>query len=122
MTIETIILHDVDGLTGSRHGYDNDGSHWTEFELDCTCTICDATINNGWLCIDSGDEVCTDHVLTDPDEIADFAHKCQQLLAEATGRWPGFDNPTVHIDGGDLVEWFAEWREKACQTLAGKAV
>ena len=128
MTIETIILQNVTGFA-SRSGEDTNGCKWVEFEVDYgaeqtdgECCICDATISHGWLCLDGGDEVCADHVLTDPDEIADFAHKCQQLLAEAVGRWPEFDNPTIPVNGGDLVEWFAGWREKACQTLAGKAI
>ena len=41
-----------------------------------------------------------------------------KLLGEAVDAWPQFDTPHDQVSGADLVEWFAEWRERAKQCLA----
>jgi hypothetical protein len=66
----TVVLHDVQGI--ARHsGECRNGLQWIEYELDTftmdeptpdTCSICDAEITSGWLCLDGGETVCASHV------------------------------------------------------------
>ena len=65
---ETIILHNMHGL-GHKTGTDEHGNQWLEFEVDYfadqmpgECCICSAELETGWLCLDSGEEVCESHV------------------------------------------------------------
>jgi hypothetical protein len=44
---------------------------WVEFDVDAfadqepgTCSICGATLETGWMCLDGGEEVCREHVDT----------------------------------------------------------
>lgn len=67
-TQERIILHDIEGIA-LKSGTDEQGNHWVQFEVDSlaeqfpgTCSICGETIDSGWLCLDGGEEVCSDHV------------------------------------------------------------
>ena len=63
---EKIILHE----DPQRFNYvDQHGANWVVFEVDYfaeqlpgQCCICDAEIENGWLCLDGGEEVCHSHV------------------------------------------------------------
>lgn len=68
MTSETIKLHDIEGFA-RKSGTDEHGCQWIEFEVDYlaeqevgTCSICESEIESGWLCLDGGEEVCSDHV------------------------------------------------------------
>jgi len=65
---ERVILSDVEGIS-RLSGTDQHGARWIEFEVDYfaeqvpgTCVICGATLESGWLCLDGGDEVCSEHV------------------------------------------------------------
>ncbi len=40
----------------------------------------------------------------------------RQLLQDAIDAWPQFDTDEP-VNGGDLVEWFGEWREQAKKQL-----
>jgi hypothetical protein len=42
----------------------------------------------------------------------------EKLLKEAVNAWPQFDTEDDEISGADLVEWFAEWRERVKIELA----
>ena len=68
MTTEIIRLHDVQGIA-RKSGMDEHGNAWIEFDTDYfaeqepgECSICGATIESGWLCLDGGEEVCHSHV------------------------------------------------------------
>ncbi len=39
------------------------------------------------------------------------------LLVEAVDAWPEFDDPDEPVNGGDLVEWFGEWRKRAKKVI-----
>lgn len=41
------------------------------------------------------------------------------LLREAIDAWPQFDNDE-EVSGADMVEWFADWRERAKLSLESK--
>lgn len=63
-----ITLKDVTGIA-RRHGVDLYGCGWIEFEVDYfadqeagECVICGARTEEGWLCLDGGDEVCHHHI------------------------------------------------------------
>lgn len=65
---KVIKLHDVEGFA-RKSGIDQDGLTWIEFEVDYfadqepgECSICGKEIEDGWLCLDGGDEVCSKHV------------------------------------------------------------
>lgn len=67
-TVETILLHNIGGI-GRKSGSDANGNRWIEFEVDAfaeqiagECAICGAAIDNGWMCLDGGEEVCAPHV------------------------------------------------------------
>jgi hypothetical protein len=90
--MSVIRLHNVTGFA-RRSGTDQDGNEWTEFELDpfsgdceCAgpecdpdtcprfvtqCSICDAAIGSGWMCLDGGEEVCEEHVLIENEQDRD---------------------------------------------------
>jgi hypothetical protein len=66
--MENIQLNNIRGYDGNLC-QDLDGLFWTQFEvdyfaeqLDGECDICQATISSGWLCLDGGEEICSDHV------------------------------------------------------------
>ena len=74
MTTETIILQDIEGFT-YKSGTDQHGNKWLEFEVDHfaeqipgECSICQAKIESGWICLDGGEEVCHQHVKFAVDE------------------------------------------------------
>lgn len=41
------------------------------------------------------------------------APKMYELLREVIDQWPEFEDDDVPVDGGDMVEWFAEFYVKA---------
>jgi hypothetical protein len=43
------------------------------------------------------------------------------LVGEAIDAWPEFDDEHTPVNGGDLVEWFGAWRDRARQTLSDLA-
>lgn len=55
---------------GRASGTDSHGAYWTETERDEgyeDCAECGAQIRSGWLCMDGGELVCREHVLTPED-------------------------------------------------------
>ena len=71
--LECVILHDVEDL-GRKTGTDEQGNLWIEFEVDYfaqqlpgECSICNAELKTGWLCLDGGEEVCESHVIFKED-------------------------------------------------------
>lgn len=65
---EIIKLTNIKGIS-RLSGEDANGAHWTQFGVDYLaeqedgeCSICGAAINEGWLCLDGGEEVCQHHV------------------------------------------------------------
>jgi len=73
MSAEIIRLHNVEGIA-RKSGTDDHGNAWIEFEVDAfaeqepgECSICGAELESGWLCLDGGDEVCDEHVTTEPE-------------------------------------------------------
>jgi hypothetical protein len=69
---EVIRLHNPRGIA-RKSGTDDHGNQWIEFETDHfageepgTCSICEETIESGWLCLDGGDEVCDRHAQMEP--------------------------------------------------------
>jgi hypothetical protein len=83
-----IILWEDDGWV-DRHG-----CKWVEFSVDYLalqedgeCTICGATLSRGWLCLDGGGEVCSDHVTARTEEhIAEWESDGFRLDLYDTGR------------------------------------
>lgn len=70
-----IKLHDIQGI--ARHlGTDEEGCTWIQFEVDYfaeqeagDCSICGKMLEEGWMCLDGGEEVCDSHVeWTVPEE------------------------------------------------------
>ena len=66
--METVKLTNIEGIA-RKSGIDDDGCEWIEFDTDYfaeqepgVCAICGATIESGWMCLDGGDEVCSEHV------------------------------------------------------------
>jgi hypothetical protein len=64
----TIRLHDVQGIV-HKDGIDEHGNAWTMFTVDYLaeqepgeCVICGAELEEGWMCLDGGNEVCASHV------------------------------------------------------------
>jgi len=69
--METITLHDITGFA-RKGGTDEHGNAWIEFEVDAfaeqepgTCSICEAELESGWMCLDGGEEVCDEHIVLD---------------------------------------------------------
>ncbi len=67
-TNETITLTNIKGIA-RKSGTDENGNEWIEFEVDAfaeqlpgECSICGAELEEGWQCLDGGDEVCDEHV------------------------------------------------------------
>lgn len=65
---ERIRLKDVEGIA-RLSGTDEYGNIWLQFEVDHLaeqeegeCCICEAVLEEGWLCLDGGEEVCYEHV------------------------------------------------------------
>ena len=66
--METITIYDATGVS-RLSGTDYQGNTWTQFEVDYLaeqedgeCTICHAVLEEGWMCLDGGDEVCNSHI------------------------------------------------------------
>ncbi len=55
--------------------------------------------------------------MTHPDDNPELpeADQMHKLLKDAIDAWPQFETDTP-VNGGDLVDWFAQWRlsVKAC--------
>ena len=67
--MEHIILSNIDGIS-RLSGTDTNGNTWTQFEVDYLaaqddgmCSICAATLTDGWVCLDGGEEICSSHVI-----------------------------------------------------------
>lgn len=73
--LEVIKLHDMEGIS-RLSGTDEHGCVWIQFEVDSfaeqepgECCICGVELWEGWMCLDSGDEVCDEHIqITEGDE------------------------------------------------------
>jgi hypothetical protein len=39
------------------------------------------------------------------------------MLLEAIEQWPELDDPDMDLSGADLLDWFAQWRERAKEAL-----
>jgi hypothetical protein len=39
------------------------------------------------------------------------------LLERAVDSWPEFDDEDEDVNGGDLVEWFSQWRDEVKDAL-----
>ena len=68
MATETIKLSDVSGIA-RKSGTDQYGNQWIQFEVDTLaeqepgeCSICGAELWQGWMCLDGGEDVCSEHV------------------------------------------------------------
>jgi hypothetical protein len=66
--METIKLSNVAGIA-RLSGTDENGCYWIEFEVDYfaeqepgECSICGAELASGWMCLDGGEEVCSEHI------------------------------------------------------------
>jgi hypothetical protein len=65
----TVVIPVADGIA-RLSGLCTNGLMWTEYNLEPyddgpisdTCSICDAEITSGWLCLDGGEVVCDSHV------------------------------------------------------------
>lgn len=51
--------------------------------------------------------------------IAERGHSAvlRDKLREAIDAWPQFDDPDAPVNGGDMVEWFGEWRREVIALL-----
>ena len=66
----------VTGGISRLDGVCNAGANWKQFEVDYLaeqtdgeCVECNKTINEGWLCLDGGEEACNECVtVIQPDE------------------------------------------------------
>ena len=66
----------VTGGISRLDGVCEEGAEWTQFEVDYLaeqtdgeCVECRKTINEGWLCLDGGEEACNECVtVIQPDE------------------------------------------------------
>jgi len=63
-----IKLTNIEGIS-RLSGTDEQGNAWIQFEVDYfaeqlegECHICGEPLADGWMCLDGGDEVCSDHV------------------------------------------------------------
>ncbi len=71
-----IILRSITGISRLQ-GICQNNCSWIQFETDYLaeqiageCSICNAEIENGWLCLDGGEEVCDRHVSFEEDTIS----------------------------------------------------
>lgn len=101
--MENIHLWKVKG-TARKSGKDFNNNQWTEFEVDSLaeqlpgkCCICGTELEKGWLCLDGGDEVCTEHVEAHEGSVPEYEP---------------FNYPFEHLtswgsqlDGGGLDSW-----------------
>jgi hypothetical protein len=62
-------LTDIEGSSRLSGTADN-GTKWIQFEVDYLaeqtdgeCVICHAILSSGWMCLDGGEEVCSEHIL-----------------------------------------------------------
>ena len=66
---EVIVLSDIEGIA-RLSGTDQYGAVWSEFDAEYTdedeqetCSICEADLPSGWVCLDDGSQaVCSDHI------------------------------------------------------------
>jgi len=63
-----IKLTNIEGIS-RLSGTDDQGNAWIQFEVDYLaeqtdgeCHICREPLASGWMCLDGGEEVCSDHV------------------------------------------------------------
>ena len=63
-----IKLTNIQGIS-RLSGTDDNGNEWIQFEVDYLaeqqdgeCTKCQAILTSGWVCMDGGEEVCSDHI------------------------------------------------------------
>jgi len=79
--LETIYIAEQSGTAIPFHcaasGIDRSGALWIPFnndrlEWDGECSICDAEIENGYLCMDDANEVCAEHVQIVPPWFRDI--------------------------------------------------
>ena len=61
-------LTDIEGISRLSGTADN-GSKWIQFEVDYLaeqtdglCSICGNILSSGWMCLDGGEEVCSEHI------------------------------------------------------------
>lgn len=67
--METIKLSNIQGIS-RLSGTDANGNHWEQFQVDYfaeqvdgVCILCNATLIDGWVCLDDGtEEVCNEHI------------------------------------------------------------
>ena len=66
--VAEIKLHNIEGIA-RLSGEDKNGNKWLQFEVDYLagqedgkCSICGAALPQGWMCLDGGEEVCTNHI------------------------------------------------------------
>lgn len=59
--------------------FDENNCVWTKFNVDYfaeqlpgTCAICGKEIEDGWMCLDTGEEICDDHVRVADFELVEF--------------------------------------------------
>ena len=87
--METITLHNVERGMCHASGTDEHGNLWTEFEVDHMaeqssgeCCICGAELEEGFMCMDGGEEICHDHVEYAEDKVFTKANVGVSLLVE----------------------------------------
>ena len=63
-----IKLTNIEGIS-RLSGTDDQGNAWIQFvvdyfaeQTDGECRICGEPLADGWMCLDGGEEVCSDHV------------------------------------------------------------
>ena len=69
--MESIGLKNIEGIA-RLSGTDEHGNTWLQFEVDYLaeqeageCCICGKVLEEGWLCMDGGEEVCYGHITFD---------------------------------------------------------
>jgi len=67
-----VALSRIAGVKTRRHGIDEKGRHWVQFQADFLygipgqCAACGAELWEGWLCAEDDAEYCNEHVATPP--------------------------------------------------------
>ena len=68
---EVISLHDILGVA-HLSGTDTHGHIWAQFGIhpfeELFCAICGAELNEGWMCMDEDDEVCSKHIVIEEEK------------------------------------------------------
>lgn len=81
-----------------------DGANWIEFEVDFfadqstgNCAVCDCETKEGWLCLDGGEEVCTDCVDIEAADSPTMSSQLSDIYSEAEAldlsRWEDEGGP-----------------------------